>query len=105
MREVGIVRRSHRYVPVDRLAGAKISAILGSKLASRARLEWDDVLLAGLASATGMQGELLATDQTGAGQAYLVELFNEVRQRYPDILTFFTETEAAVGDAVIAHRS
>ncbi|HEY2950274.1 MAG TPA: GPP34 family phosphoprotein [Micromonosporaceae bacterium] len=105
VQEVGVVRRSHRYVPVDRLASAKISAILGSKLASRARLDWDDVLLAGLASATGLQGEILATDQTGAGQAYLGELFQEVRQRYPDILMLFTETEAAVGDAVITHRS
>lgn len=105
VQEVGLVRKTTRYVASERLAGAKISAMLAGKLMSRAQLEWEDVLLAGLVNATGMLDDLLATDHLDTGRRYLTEVFREVRQQRPDILTLLTETEAAIGDAVIAHRN
>jgi hypothetical protein len=103
--EVGLFRRSTRYVPVDINAGARVKAILAARLTGAAITGWPEAILTGLLHATGLIDEVLWHDRDGAGERHLRQVLAGVGAHCPVLPHLFGAVEAAVGDAVLAHRT
>jgi hypothetical protein len=104
--QVGRLRRVMRYVPTDVNAGANVSVRLAYRLTHQdPNLSWDDAVLVGLIKATGLLDDVLYDDPTGAGHQYMAHVMRQVGTHVPALIELFAHTEAAVGDAVITHRT
>jgi hypothetical protein len=93
--------RAVTYVPTDMNAAAVPRALLSQKLRRGLELEYDDVCLAGLVVATGLDVSLL----DGADRAAFDRLQWAVARLWPPMLRLVEHTQAAVGDAVLSHRT
>jgi hypothetical protein len=103
--QVGRIRRTTRYVPVDPDAGMKIKVVLSARLVQHdPNIDWPDAVLGGLLNATGLIDDVLWQDKSGAGHRYLREVLRGIAARVPAFIDLFADTEAAVGDAVLSHR-
>lgn len=103
---VGRLRRGVRYVPTDINAGATISVLLARRFTRQdPNLGWEEAVLGGLCRATGLIDQVLYDDTTGAGRRYLGEVMRQVADRAPALIELFANTEAAIGDAVLTHRT
>jgi hypothetical protein len=104
--EVGRLRRTTRYQPIDPDTGTKIKVILGARLIDNdPTIDWPEAVLAGLLRATGLIDDILWRDHAGRGRRYLEAILAGVRQEMPAFTDLFADTEAAVGDAVLTHRT
>ncbi|HET6211591.1 MAG TPA: GPP34 family phosphoprotein [Micromonosporaceae bacterium] len=104
--EVGRIRRTTRYVPADSDAGTKVKVVLAARLVRQdTTLDWPDAVLCGLLVATGLIADVLWQDTTGVGRRYLDHVLRGVAGQMPAFADLFADTEAAVGDAVLAHRT
>jgi Golgi phosphoprotein 3 (GPP34) len=93
--------RGVTYVPTDMNVAAVPRALLSQKLRRGVELEYDDVCLAGLVLATGLDVSLL----DGAEPVASERLRWAVSQLWPPMLRLVQHTQAAVGDAVLSHRT
>lgn len=96
-----VLSRAVIYVPTDMNAAATPRALLSQKLRRGLELEYDDVCLAGIVVATGLDVSLL----DGADPAAFDRLQWAVARLWPPMLRLVEHTQAAVGDAVLAHRT
>lgn len=106
----GTVKPRHRrwsprttviYEPLDLNTAAWPLARLAGHLQRHESLGAGDLLLAGLITATGLQDYLLDSLPAAAGQHLRTQLSRLPVPRYE----LLAETEAAIGDAVLTHRS
>ena len=104
--EVGRIRKTTRHQPVDPDAGTKVKVVLAARLIRHdPTIDWPDAVLAGLLAATGLISEVLWQDTTGAGHYYLGHLLKQTTHQLPSLAALFADTEAAIGDAVLTHRT
>jgi hypothetical protein len=96
-----VLSRTVTYVPTDMNAAAVPRALLSQKLRRGLELEYDDVCLAGLVMATGLDVSLL----DGAEPAAFDRLQWAVARLWRPMLRLIEHTQAAVGDAVLSHRT
>ena len=96
-----LLRAQVVYVPVDGNAAAWPWARLSTRLRAGAHLDYPDVFLAGLATATGLERQLLDGGGVEAAR-YLADL---VAALPPPLHALVAHTHAAVGDAVLSHRT
>ncbi|SCF48777.1 Golgi phosphoprotein 3 (GPP34) [Micromonospora matsumotoense] len=89
------------YVPVDMNVAAKPWALLSQRLRRHEPLNYDDLALAGLVLATGLESFLL----DGATSATSEFLRHQVGRLWPLMRSLLHHTHAAIGDAVLAHRT
>ena len=89
------------YVPVSMNDAALPAALLSQKLRRNQFLDFADVCLAGLVLATGLDRFLL----DGAGPEASARLEWYVSHSWPPMRSLVDHTQAAVGKAVLAHRS
>src|SRR5262245_19266689 len=94
-------RRTASYLPTDMSAAAWPEARLRMLLTRREHWIWEDVLLAGLVSATGLREHVL-WDADPAIRQHLAEVVSWLP---PALTELVGQTEAAVGDAVLTHRT
>lgn len=88
------------YVPADLLEAARPRAVLATRLMAGQSIEEWYVVLGGLMAATGLDAYVLAGSPDG--RAYLRQL---MARTYPPMQELFAHTEAAVGAAVLVHRT
>lgn len=93
--------RSTRYVPVDMSSAAWPGHRLRLFLTRGEPLSLTDALLAGLVSATGLTSQVL-WDAPASSHQYLANL---VASLPPALRELTGQLEAAVGDAVLSHRT
>jgi len=104
--QTGMLRRTNRYVPIDINAGAAISVRLARRFTRQdPQLDWDDAVLGGLSRATGLINQVLHDDPTGEGRRHLTQVMHQIRVQEPPLIDLLANTEAAIGDAVLAHRT
>lgn len=89
------------YEPVDMNAAAAPTALLSQKLRRGLPLEYPDLCLAGLVMATGLDLFLL----DGASAEAYGRLHAGVGQLWPPMRRLVEHAQAAVGDAVLSHRT
>ncbi|HET8684737.1 MAG TPA: GPP34 family phosphoprotein [Micromonosporaceae bacterium] len=94
-------RRGTFFVPTDMSAAAWPEARLRMLLGGRGRWTWPDVVLVGLVGATGLARQVL-WDVEPATRAHRAEVLGWLA---PDLRELVAQTEAAVGDAVLSHRT
>ena len=95
-RQVGVL-----YVPVDINAAAWPWAMLSQRLRRHEPLEYEPLCLAGLALASGLDTFVL----DGAPAETFDHLNRAVRNLWPPMRALLFHTHAAIGDAVLAHRT
>jgi hypothetical protein len=96
----GRIRRTVVYRPVNMNTAAWPLARLALRATRREPLELNDVALAGLLSATGLDRTLLEGVPADGRQ----HLTAAVTRLPPPLRALVAETEAAIGDAVLRHR-
>jgi hypothetical protein len=103
-RQVPRWRRSAvRYVPVDRLAGARPVTRLYLALTRDEPLGLADATLAGLVAAVGLTRTVLFD---AGGSSVSVRRLRETVTALPEpVRDLIAQTEAAVGDLVLSHRA
>lgn len=89
------------YVPIDQNAAAAPWARLSTQLRRQEPMNTEDAFLAGLAAATGMAGHILADP----GYEAMNYFRSVMRGLPPTALELLRHTEAAVGEAVLTHRT
>lgn len=89
------------YVPVDMNTAAKPWALLSQQLRRHDPLTYDELVLAGLVVATGLETWLLEA----APAATFEFLRHQVSRLWPPMRSLLRHTHAAIGDAVLAHRT
>jgi hypothetical protein len=94
------LRKSIAYPPIDMNTSAWPTVRLAQKLTRRESLSLPDTVLAGLMSATGLDG-YLRSEADAEIHHYLEYL---VAHLPPPLRALVAETEAAIGDAVLHHR-
>lgn len=94
-------RTAARWVPVDMSAAAWPRTRLERLVANADAMTVADGTLAGLVSATGLAPEIL-WEARPRDRQYLDHVVSTLPSPLPELLA---QTEAAVGNAVIAHRS
>ncbi len=95
-RHVGVL-----YVPVDTNAAAWPWAMLSQRLRRHDPLEYEPLCLAGLALACGLHTFVL----DGAPDETFAYLNRAVRHLWPPMRALLFHTHAAIGEAVLAHRT
>ncbi|MBV9846712.1 MAG: GPP34 family phosphoprotein [Kutzneria sp.] len=88
------------YLPVDINVAAWPAARLATRLSKREPLSTADVVLSGLIAATELEAQVFQYDSADIGR-YLRQLLTTLPSPLRALLS---ETEAAVGDAVLSHR-
>jgi hypothetical protein len=94
-------RRAVSYPPTDMSEAAWPEARLRMQLTRRDRWTWPDIVLAGLVGATGLARQVL-WDAEPAVRQYHAEVVGWLPPRLAELVA---QTEAAVGDAVLSHRT
>ncbi|NJP35819.1 GOLPH3/VPS74 family protein [Micromonospora thermarum] len=89
------------YVPLDMNVAARPWALLSHSLRRHDPLDYESLCLAGLALATGLDAFLL----DGAPAATFDYLRQAVGTLCPPMRELLFHTHAAIGDAVLAHRT
>ncbi|MFI5489213.1 GOLPH3/VPS74 family protein [Micromonospora echinaurantiaca] len=95
-RQTGVV-----YVPVDINVAARPWALLSQRLRRHEPLGYDELALAGLVLATGLESFLL----DGAPAATFEFLKHQVGTLWPPMRSLLFHTHAVIGEAVLAHRT
>jgi hypothetical protein len=95
-RQTGVV-----YVPVDMNEAARPWALLSQRLRRHEPLGYDELSLAGLARATGLESLLL----DGAPATTFEFLNHQVGTLWPPMRWLLFHTHASIGGAVLAHRT
>jgi Golgi phosphoprotein 3 GPP34 len=93
--------RGVTFVPTDMNVAAMPAAVLSQKVRRGVELVYDERCLAGLVVATGL--EVLLLD--GAPPEVAQRLQWAVTRLWPPMLRLLEHTQAAVGDAVLSHRT
>lgn len=94
-------RQTVVYVPIEVNRAGRTGARLATRVRFGEPMDYLDVFLIGLAIATGLEQQLLE----GAGpqgQQYVRRLIAELP---PPLRELLNQTEAAIGDAVLSHRT
>jgi hypothetical protein len=89
------------YVPVDMNAAAIPWALLSQRLRRHEPMDYEELALAGLVLATGLDSFVL----DGAPAATFDFLKHQVGTLWPPMLSLLLHTHAAIGEAVLAHRT
>jgi hypothetical protein len=89
------------YVPVDINVAAKPWVLLSQQLRRHNPLDYDELALAGLVVATGLESFVL----DDAPAATFEFLRHQVGRLWPPMRSLLRHTHAAIGDAVLAHRT
>jgi hypothetical protein len=96
-----LIRQTTIYVPTDMNTAAKPWALLSTKLRRHEPLDYEHLCLAGLCAVTGLDGYVLE----GAPAATFDHLRHDVARLWSPMQQLLHHTQAAVGDAVLAHRT
>lgn len=94
------LRPAATYVPTDPLEAARPRAVLATRLRSGLSIEPWYVVVGGLMAVTGLDVEVLAGSPEG--RSYLWQLMTQANASMREL---FAYTDAAVGAAVLAHRT
>lgn len=94
------LRSTACYVPTHLLEAARPRAVLATRLMSGQSLEESYVVVGGLMAATGLDVNVLAG--SADGRTYLRQL---MAKTYAPMRELFAHTEAAIGAAVLVHRT
>lgn len=95
-----LMRTTGRWLPTDANQAAWPAARTARLLSSNDEMTWHDVLLAALLAATGLIGQVLWDND----QYARIRLKNILAQLPDSVAELMTHTEAAIGNAVLAHR-
>jgi hypothetical protein len=97
-------RGGSAWLPVDRSKAAWPLVRLRVFLRDGTPIGWPDAVLLGLCRAAGLWPEVLRDSGT-QGREYAEHLLKQVERDLPDLAAVIAHTEAAVGDAVLQHRT
>ncbi|MFD0919380.1 GOLPH3/VPS74 family protein [Saccharopolyspora rosea] len=103
-----LLRRTTVYVPVDANAAVWPAVRITNALRRDLRLSTPDLALGGLVVATGLERAVfqdIAPTVTRSPHQLLTGLHQLLTNLPPPLRALLVETEAAIGDAVLTHRS